>query len=215
MAATYIEEIRTIQPSGPYLLGGVSSGGLIAFEMAQQLVSQGQEVASLALIDTYAEEPIEVAGNTDQDSADDPQQSIRKIAENMSLTEGELNELDQLDPSRQVVFLLEKGKQAGMLPAGFEVQSYAFYEIQGQALKQYRPQHYQGNITLFRVQEAIENGEQIDAGWLPIAAGGVEIEMIPGNHQNMLGDQHIVAVAERMRACIAQALAQTDLIDVI
>src|SRR5205085_533422 len=37
---------------GPYLLGGWSFGGLVAFEMAQQLLRDGQEVAGLALIDT-------------------------------------------------------------------------------------------------------------------------------------------------------------------
>src|SRR5262249_30894375 len=53
MAALYIKEIRTLQPEGPYFLGGGSSGGVIAFEMAQQLHAQGQQVALLVLFDTY------------------------------------------------------------------------------------------------------------------------------------------------------------------
>lgn len=53
MAAHYIREIRTLQPEGPYLLGGASFGGLVAFEMAQQLQAQGQQVALLALMDPY------------------------------------------------------------------------------------------------------------------------------------------------------------------
>jgi len=51
MAARYIEEIRRIQPEGPYFLGGYSFGGSVAFEMAQQLTAQGQNVALLAIID--------------------------------------------------------------------------------------------------------------------------------------------------------------------
>ncbi len=53
IAALYLEEIRTIQPHGPYFLGGGSYGGVIAFEMAQQLISKGEDVALLAMFDTY------------------------------------------------------------------------------------------------------------------------------------------------------------------
>ena len=50
-AAYYIEQIRSVQPEGPYYLVGYSIGGLIAYEMAQQLVAQGQEIALLGLLD--------------------------------------------------------------------------------------------------------------------------------------------------------------------
>ena len=51
MATHYINALRTVQPAGPYHLGGWSMGGVIAFEMAQQLHAQGQEVDFLALLD--------------------------------------------------------------------------------------------------------------------------------------------------------------------
>lgn len=53
MAAAYIEHIRTVRPEGPYFLAGLSHGGVVALEMAQQLRSQGQDVAFLAMLDTY------------------------------------------------------------------------------------------------------------------------------------------------------------------
>jgi len=53
MATHYIAEMREVQPEGPYLIGGRSSGGTIAFEMACQLSAAGQDVALLALLDTY------------------------------------------------------------------------------------------------------------------------------------------------------------------
>ncbi len=52
MAALYVKAIRRRQPHGPYLLGGYCGGGLIAFEVAQQLQSEGEEIALLALLDT-------------------------------------------------------------------------------------------------------------------------------------------------------------------
>jgi thioesterase domain-containing protein/acyl carrier protein len=54
MATYYIKALRTVQPEGPYYLGGWSFGGLVAFEMAQQLQREGHEVALLAILDTLA-----------------------------------------------------------------------------------------------------------------------------------------------------------------
>jgi len=56
MAKAYLEEIREHQPEGPYLLGGICNGGVIALEMAQQLRAQGQTVSFLALIDAVPPE---------------------------------------------------------------------------------------------------------------------------------------------------------------
>ena len=53
MAAHYLKEISSLQPAGPYYIGGLSSGGTIAFEMAQQLQQRGQNVALLVLFDTF------------------------------------------------------------------------------------------------------------------------------------------------------------------
>jgi amino acid adenylation domain-containing protein len=50
MAAAHIQSLRTVQPEGPYLLGGFCNGGLVAYEMARQLRAQGQEVDLLVLI---------------------------------------------------------------------------------------------------------------------------------------------------------------------
>ncbi|NER80069.1 MAG: hypothetical protein F6K42_10890, partial [Leptolyngbya sp. SIO1D8] len=51
LAACYVDEILSVQPQGPYFLGGYCFGGLVAFEMAQQLQTQGHEVAWLTIID--------------------------------------------------------------------------------------------------------------------------------------------------------------------
>ena len=59
MATYYIEALRTVQPEGPYLLGGWSMGGVVAFEMAQQLHAQGHGVALLALLDSRIPAPDE------------------------------------------------------------------------------------------------------------------------------------------------------------
>jgi aspartate racemase len=52
MAAAYVKEIKTVQPTGPYCLVGVSTGGIIALEMAQQLYAENKQVAFLGFLDT-------------------------------------------------------------------------------------------------------------------------------------------------------------------
>ena len=55
MAASYIVQMRTVQPTGPYAVAGYSFGGLIALEIAQQLRRAGEPIELLCLIDTYAD----------------------------------------------------------------------------------------------------------------------------------------------------------------
>ena len=52
LASAYLDEVRAVQPEGPHFLGGLSFGGLVAFEVGQQLFDRGQEVGLLALFDT-------------------------------------------------------------------------------------------------------------------------------------------------------------------
>ncbi len=52
MAAVYVKEIRRVQPHGPYYLGGYCMGGTAAYEVAQQLLAQGEQIAFLGLFDT-------------------------------------------------------------------------------------------------------------------------------------------------------------------
>jgi amino acid adenylation domain-containing protein len=60
MATDYVREIQRIQPEGPYFLSGLSNGGNIALEMAQQLTAQGQEVALVALFDSFGPDGIKL-----------------------------------------------------------------------------------------------------------------------------------------------------------
>ncbi|MGH9697147.1 MAG: thioesterase domain-containing protein, partial [Bryobacteraceae bacterium] len=58
MAAHYIRAMRTVQPEGPYSLGGFSAGGMVAFEMARQLQNSGSKIGFLAIVDSSYEPPV-------------------------------------------------------------------------------------------------------------------------------------------------------------
>ncbi|MGH2447204.1 MAG: thioesterase domain-containing protein, partial [Chloroflexota bacterium] len=53
LAAHLVKEIRALQKHGPYYLGGLCVGGVVAFEMAHQLIAAGEDVALLALFETW------------------------------------------------------------------------------------------------------------------------------------------------------------------
>ncbi|MCC6604159.1 MAG: hypothetical protein IT327_13175 [Anaerolineae bacterium] len=56
-APYYLEALQALQPAGPYYLFGYSAGGILAYEVAQQLLAQGEEVAFLAILDMPAPNP--------------------------------------------------------------------------------------------------------------------------------------------------------------
>src|SRR4030095_1614157 len=71
LAAHYIEAIRTVQPEGPYLLGGWSLGGIIAYEMAQQLIAQDQRIGHLLMLDSAINSVMEENVGGDEETPDD------------------------------------------------------------------------------------------------------------------------------------------------
>ena len=64
MAGFYVEELRKMQPHGPYLLGGLCAGGIIAYEMALQLVRIGESIELLALLDAATPQASKRPGRT-------------------------------------------------------------------------------------------------------------------------------------------------------
>ena len=80
MAAHYINEIRTVQPRGPYFIGGFCFGGQIAFEMAQQLQREGETVALVALLESFVRRFPESMASAGLSSSHNFRRIARKIA---------------------------------------------------------------------------------------------------------------------------------------
>src|SRR5262249_20922863 len=97
MAADYIDALRTVQPAGPYALGGWSIGGVVAFEMARQLEAQGQRVDRLALLDSDFPEK--------DPPALDPATFLIEFALHAGLEVG-LDPLVRMTPEDQLTFVL-------------------------------------------------------------------------------------------------------------
>ena len=179
MAGRYIKEIRRIQPEGPYRIGGYSFGGLVAYEMAQQLRAQDQEVGLLALFDTY---PGKLESRTS---------AIRK-----------LRKLAFKDAAR---FLLKKGSFVMMtLGKRLELQMLpkplrAVRQACAKAAATYEVEPYDGVVTLFRAKE--KSAGSLDdpyAIWWRVAAGGVDLREISGDHLSLLKQPQVRFLAEEL-----------------
>ncbi|MBI5094511.1 MAG: amino acid adenylation domain-containing protein [Candidatus Hydrogenedentes bacterium] len=164
MAAVYVEALRTVQPHGPYRLGGHSSGSIVAFEMAQQLRRQGEEVELLVIMDTKA--PAATAHTaqfvSEGIAASDDALWLSGFVKLMGQFFGKdldasYTQLAQLGPDEQLRSVLKMLQSFGFLPpdAGAVVVGHMVRVCRAnfQAALSYVPTKYPGRITLLRTQE--------------------------------------------------------------
>jgi thioesterase domain-containing protein/acyl carrier protein len=199
MAAYYIQGLQMVQPMGPYLLGGWCMGGVVAFEMAQQLRARGQRMALLALLESpistsVGQLPVDDAGEIRHffGTSFDPMASLAQIPE---------------DQDQQLAFMLEQAKKAGIVPAEIDLpQARHFVELirsNRRATQNYRPRLYPGQVILFRAREA-PRGRDPTLGWSEWAGGGVKVYVVPGKHDTLVHKPHGKLLARRLIACINQ-----------
>ncbi|MEH1780418.1 MAG: amino acid adenylation domain-containing protein [Nostoc sp.] len=196
MATAYIEAIQAIQPTGPYYLGGWSMGGIIAFEMAQQLLAKGYEVALLALIDSYIPtliSPISVKGDRSLPSLEELDGAtevvydfLKDIAgifnQEISLSKEQLRHLKQ---DELLAYILDWAKTANVLPPEFGEQQihslFRLFHVNRQALFRYLPQPYSGRTVFLSADKTTVE----DPGWSKVISS-LEEQMIPGDHYTLL-----------------------------
>lgn len=201
-AVDYIEALRVIQPEGPYLLGGWSYGGIVAFEMARKLQAQGQQVALLALIDSgfvVYEQPLE----------DDAAIFVGLFQDYHSLS---FEYPRHLAADEQILYAIEQVKQANLLPSDFSLaQAHSFMQVHkanNRAARSYLPQDYPGRVTLFRAAEQLgETSEDLTLGLSDLAAEGVDLHIVPGKHLTILRKPNVQVVAEQLKRCLIQVQA--------
>jgi thioesterase domain-containing protein/acyl carrier protein len=209
MAACYVEAIRTVQSEGPYLLAGWSMGGEIAFEMAQQLHAQNQSVALLALLDARVPSSVETLADADLEAT-----LLADVARYFGLSPDLRESLALLSKDELLASVLEKGKKAGLIPADIEaLQAQRLLDLcksDFRASRNYTLRRYPGRLTLFKASEDLSRASSDPTlGWSDWAEGGVDVQMVPGNHANMVYQPNVETLAEKLTACIDQV--QSDL----
>jgi thioesterase domain-containing protein len=223
LAARYVAAMREIRPCGPYFLGGASFGGIVAFEMAQQLRGQGEEVALLALIDTL------LAGADTADPAFDEAAFCADMAQMLARQEGvalalDADELRGLPHAEMLERLLARLRAAGLAGEDLDLpwmdRYIAGFKARMAAASAYRPRRYPGEISLFRAQRAhlgkrtapavrLARGSLEDPalGWGRLAAQGVRVHQLRGTHETMLREPHVRQLASLLRWSIDRGRA--------
>jgi amino acid adenylation domain-containing protein len=211
LAEQYIKEIRSVQAEGPYYLLGYSFGGLLAFEIAQQMCELGQEVGLLGMVDTLILNCVE-----GHDSRQSMIGTLKKMALALnSQARRVLRGPDRLDYIRDelsikkgdltariralVYKILTAGERA--LPKVLE-QAYA---VNWFAASRYRPRQYPGCVTLFRATSGDitayeEYGGKLE--WRSLAKGDVEVYEIAGTHHNIIREPNVKLLAQAVTYCL-------------
>jgi len=198
MATDYINEIRAFQPDGPYLLGGECIGGMVAFEMAQQLYAQGQQVGLLVLMDTPY-----TSGSSYFTYLVYRFFKISQIIYHWKA-------VSKLEPKERLPYLFEKVKKKmrtliarfhlnGVPPAAQLQHPTNNYQ---KTLMRYLPKVYPGHLVLMISEGNYKQNSCL--GWETLAAQGSEIYILPGDHISYIRE-HPQTVANQLKACLDKA----------
>jgi len=210
LAALYLEVVRGHRPGGPYFLCGWSFGGVVAYEMARLLVERGERVGLLALIDSRA------PGSTPVSSDPvDGRTLVEMLARELGgpsgdgagrMTSGESPGPATDDPLERVV---QKARERGLLPRDIGTQEIhrllKVLRANFEALRGYLPGPYAGRVTLFRAAQATTIHPDPAFGWRELAAGGVDVHEVPGDHHSLIREPHVGVLVERLRGSLDAA----------
>ncbi|MFI1234601.1 amino acid adenylation domain-containing protein [Nocardia salmonicida] len=222
MASNYIAALRRVQPAGPYHLGGWSLGGMVAFEMARQLAEAGHEMGTLALIDTMTVRH--------GDGMPVPEHALYEffLWELLWLARGADTAVIEIPPELDTDdavfdFILATAVEAGVLPpTGSRALVRRLFEVfvaGWRAIDAYRPQAYDGDITLLRAAEPLPQvlrpahdragtlHRDPTNGWDAYATGHLEVIEVPGDHLTLIQSPHVAEVAARLTRLLEQAAA--------
>jgi thioesterase domain-containing protein len=178
LVGRYVEAIRGVQPTGPYLLGGYSSGGLIAHELAHRLIADGEDVRLLVLFDTPCRFP---------DWFYWLYHPLRRWM-GPRLPRPRPGEPHRLHLWRSI--LTDDGLRVHL-----------------DALRGYRPRPYPAPVVLyaatgFHAERWIY--PRVD-GWRRVAAGRFERVFVSGDHHSFRRPPHVAGLARRLAARLAEA----------
>ena len=211
MAADYIAELRAVQPEGPYLLAGHSFGGVIAFEMARQLLHDGEKIGFLGMFDSVA--PL---SNSSHEPADERREDALRLTQMAGVIArffGEdlavsYDDLCHLGTDEQIERVVAALRETRALPPGDEQRLLRnLLEVNKahlRAHRAYQPRALPVPITLFRVQSAHPSdypsaGEELlrheNLGWAKLTTAAVHVVPARGSHVTMLSSAHAEGLA--------------------
>ncbi len=210
MAAFYVKEIRSLQPEGPYLIGGRCFGAGVAFEMAQQLTKVGQKVALLAILDTwpvFVEPPTYVQNPGGPVKRDLKHFAVRSFH---NLKTGQLWRVmknysaNEISKARKKI--RDKIEHHRSDPKRRLYRQIWYIHLN--AWVHYIASKYPGKVTLIEA-ENFKNEDR--ERWNDLAEGGLESYLIPGtDHKSIIKEPKIRLLAEKLNYVLEKAQMEIE-----
>ena len=204
MAAQYAAAVEAVAPHGPYLLGGWSFGGVVAFEMARQMRQRGRPVALVALLDSWAPGFLPMQPFAREDDL------VRLYLRDQAGLEGlDASWLEGEPPgmgeAAALEWLLARAHETGLFRASLSsVQVRPLldvYRANVRAVAAYRPRPGGDRLTLFRPRASPAPTN----GWSALSGEPVEVHEMAATHYTMLMPPAVAGLADRLRSCIEEA----------
>ena len=224
MATYYLEQLRGVQKTGPYYLGGYCFGGNVAYEMARQLRDGGEQVALVALLDS-------APSNAGYEKMKwwRPGFSL-KFAINLYYW---LHDFFKAKPEERWEYICRKGRawrrklvrrllhregspaevdlEEVIDVSRFSENELRLWQIHLNLLNKHVSRPYAGKVTLFRTRgQPMFCSLEDDFGWGKLAAGGVEIKMVPGSHESVFMEPEVRSLAGQLKVCLAEINQETE-----
>ncbi|PRX32000.1 acetoacetyl-CoA synthetase [Paraburkholderia sp. BL18I3N2] len=200
MASSYIEQMRTVQPKGPYALAGYSFGGLLAFEVAQQLRRAGERIDLLFMLDTHVDQhclPWMARLRRRANSARSHWRAVRTLP--VARLPGYLNDrfASVMDHLRMRVGLMARRPQSyspAMPPLLRRMR-----ETTRVAMAAYRPKPY-GASPIIYVRGAVAQNGACDSVllWRRIARAGLVVTEVACDHADLIVEPNVQFVAAEL-----------------
>lgn len=204
MAARYVEAIRAVQPEGPYYLAGYSFGGVIAFEMAQQLKKRGQEIALLVNFDGGAPSLAWMHSLHDEArflaiiTLEMTRASINKTYEQI------YRDLQERSSSEQISYVEEQLQRAGVVVPGegksWITQQLRIFQARTYALQHYTPRFYDGELTLLKSRD-LDPEVPADRGWNQLARR-LHMHVVAEYHDTLFLEPAIQTLVEHLKKAL-------------
>jgi len=219
LAEHYLRQIRSVQAHGPYLVGGYSFGGTVAFEVAQRLTRQGETVSLLAMLDSLFPGGQIVATTLEQSRSTS---GVISYAEN---TRSHFEKLARLSLRDRISYIRVRVEDRVNGIVGHRVsrsikkivcgvclrmnwtlpvfvRSHYILSVYQSAIRNYTPTPYPGRAVYFKSASRSTVHQQ---HWAGVMSGGLEVHEVPGDHFEMIRRENAAPWVDRLTRFISEA----------
>jgi thioesterase domain-containing protein len=208
IAAHYIQEIMTLQPAGPYYLAGSSFGGLVVYEMAQQLHDLGQQLALVIMFDAYGPNyPKRLPGTS---------RLRRKFYKYLRRVDTHLSNLMVTDWRGRTLYVRVKGQKlfnrikrriVNKLDQIFHPLPRELRRVRAKHMgaakrkKRYmrEPRRFSGRLVLFRAdKQPLGIYPDPKLGWGAVVGDDIDVVEMDGHHTSLIYEPRVGLLAEKM-----------------